>query len=235
MAKCTSCGAPLPPSGIICEYCGTRNDIDLREKGPFFMDLRPLQKRTCPVCHVKLHTIDVGEAVPFLVERCESCFGIFFDLHELEEMIERSVKGSRNVDIARLSQITEHPRHVDIVVYRRCPVCRKTMQRKNFMKRSGVITDVCPEHGVWLDSGELRQIFEWVKSGGMERAEEEAASAQEETEVESAMETITPSQPPSRHHAARKKRARGGHGDAEARGESIIDMLTELLGPFRMR
>lgn len=168
MPKCTSCSAPLPKSGIICAYCGTRNDIDLHDVKRF-VNIRPDQDRGCPVCHIQLQTIDVGEKVPFLIERCESCYGIFFDLYELETMIDNSVKGSRNVDLKKLAQITEHPRHVDIVVYRHCPVCRKLMQRKNFMGRSGVITDVCAEHGVWLDSGELRQILEWVKTGGIER------------------------------------------------------------------
>lgn len=168
MPKCTSCSAPLPKSGIICAYCGTRNDIDLHDVKTF-VNVRPDQDRTCPVCRTRLQTINVGEKVPFLIERCESCYGIFFDLYELETMIDNSVKGSRNVDLLKLAQITDNPRHIDIVVYRHCPVCRKLMQRKNFMGRSGVITDVCAEHGVWLDSGELRQIQEWVKTGGVER------------------------------------------------------------------
>jgi Zn-finger nucleic acid-binding protein len=174
--RCVSCSAPLPKSGIICEYCGTRNDIDLHD-AKTFVNIRPHQERNCPICHVPLHTINVGEKVPFLIERCESCYGIFFDLHELEEMIEQSVKGSRNVDLMKLAKITEHPRHIDILVYRRCPVCNKMMQRKNFWQRSGVITDVCAEHGVWLDSGELRQILEWVKTGGIERIRQEEGEA----------------------------------------------------------
>jgi len=236
MAKCTSCGAPLPPSGIICEYCGTRNDIDLREKGPSFMDIRPNQHRICPVCHIKLQTIDVGDAVPFLVERCESCYGIFFDHLELEEMIDRSVKGSRNVDLKRLSHITENPRHVDIMVYRRCPVCKEMMQRKNFMKRSGVIVDVCAEHGIWLDSGELRQIFEWVKSGGIERAEADGGNANvTPPRLENAHETIQrerreyrrtrqPSRPAEKPH-------RQSGLETSREGENIAGWL-ELLYDF---
>ncbi len=168
MAKCSHCSAPLPKSGIICRYCGTRNDIDLKEIKKF-VNLRPGQKRICPLCHIPMPTINVGEKLPLYIERCESCYGIFFDLNELETMIDKSVKGSRNVDLIKLAKISEHPRHVDILVYRKCPVCEKTMQRKNFMGRSGVITDLCVEHGVWLDSGELRHIMEWVKTGGIEK------------------------------------------------------------------
>ena len=167
MAKCSSCSAPIPKSGIICEYCGTRNDIDLNDIK--FVNMRPDQKRICPLCHIQMQTINVGEKLPLYIERCESCYGIFFDINELEIMIENSVKGSRNVDLIKLAKISEHPRHIDIVVYRKCPVCKKMMQRKNFMGRSGVITDLCTEHGVWLDSGELRHIMEWVKTGGIKK------------------------------------------------------------------
>jgi len=168
MAKCSHCSAPLPKSGIICSYCGSRNNIDLEDVKKF-INLRPDLKRTCPVCHVQMQTINVGKKLPLYIERCESCYGIFFDINELETMIEKSVKGSRNVDLIKLAKISEHPRHVDIIVYRKCPVCEETMQRKNFMGRSGVITDLCVEHGVWLDSGELRHIMEWVKTGGIEK------------------------------------------------------------------
>ncbi len=168
MAKCSHCSAPLPKSGIICSYCGSRNNIDLEDVEKF-INLRPDLKRICPVCHIQMQTINVGKKLPLYIERCESCYGIFFDLNELEAMIENSVKGSRNVDLIKLAKISEHPRHVDIIVYRKCPVCEKTMQRKNFMGRSGVITDLCVEHGVWLDSGELRHLMEWVKTGGIEK------------------------------------------------------------------
>ncbi len=169
--RCTSCSAPMPHSGIICQYCGTRNDIDLRDKKIKVLNERPMQNRECPLCHIDMPTVNVGEKTPFYVERCSSCYGIFFDINELEMMIESSVTGSRNVDLARLSELTQHPRHIDIVLYKKCPVCQKRMSRENYLAKSGVITDVCLKHGVWLDSGELRQILEWVKLGGVNRAE----------------------------------------------------------------
>ncbi len=172
MAYCSSCSAPLPKSGIICKYCGTRNDIDLKEDNRK-VDLDDNKVRLCPLCHTQMQTIDVGEKDAFHIERCDSCYGIFFDTNELESMIESSVKGSRNIDLMKLAQLSEHPRHVDILMYRKCPVCQKIMNRKNFMGRSGVITDVCAEHGVWLDSGELRHIMEWVKTGGIDKVNQD--------------------------------------------------------------
>jgi len=40
------------------------------------------------------------------------------------------------------------------------------MQRRNFRKSSGVILDVCVEHGSWLDADELEQITGFILSGG---------------------------------------------------------------------
>jgi Zn-finger nucleic acid-binding protein len=44
------------------------------------------------------------------------------------------------------------------------------MNRVNFGKRSGVIVDVCKEHGVWFDRGELTQAIEFVAKGGLDDA-----------------------------------------------------------------
>jgi Zn-finger nucleic acid-binding protein len=169
MHRCKSCSAPL--RGVICDYCGSRNNVDLGHYKP--LNIRPNQTRLCPVCHTSMSTIDVGEKVPFLIERCDSCYGLFFDKEELESMIDMTVKGGRNVNTKLLQELTENPRFVDIIVYRRCPVCRKHMNRKNYGGRSGVIMDECAEHGIWLDPGELRQIMEWVKAGGLKKQEKE--------------------------------------------------------------
>ena len=166
MTRCKSCSAAL--SGVICRYCGTRNNIDL-ENVRSFTNVRPMQLRDCPVCHHPMKTIDIGKKIPFLIERCDSCYGLFFDHNELESMIESSIKGSRNVDLEKLNALTENPRYIDVIVYRRCPVCKTLMNRKNYAQRSGVVMDVCAEHGIWLDPGELRHILEWVKSGGEQR------------------------------------------------------------------
>ncbi|WP_324170943.1 zf-TFIIB domain-containing protein [Sulfurimonas sp.] len=181
MAKCSSCSAPIPKSGIICEYCGTRNDIDLNDVE--FVNMRPEQKRNCPLCHTQMQTINIGKKLPLYIERCQSCYGLFFDVNELEIMIEKSVKGSRNVDLIKLAKLSENPRHIDILTYRKCPVCKKMMQRKNFMGRSGVIADSCIDHGIWLDSGELRHIMEWVKTGGISTIKEKKESLKTKTKT----------------------------------------------------
>lgn len=220
MRRCKNCSAPLDK--IFCTYCGARNDVDLDDFKPF--NARPLQSRPCPVCHDDMRTIDVGKKVPFLIERCDSCYGLFFDKNELEEMIETSVKGGKNVDIGLLTELVENPRYVDVVVYRRCPVCKKHMQRKNYGRRSGVIMDVCADHGVWLDPGELRQIMEWVGAGGMTRAHQLKRERQERL---ARRQRHYPDHPhrssPSRQDSYRS------YGDDRFDGPGLLDDLIDLF------
>src|SRR5690606_39479191 len=53
------------------------------------------------------------------------------------------------------------------VRYRGCPACGVLMNRRNFGRRSGVIVDVCKEHGVWFDADELTAVLEFVARGGL--------------------------------------------------------------------
>ena len=41
-----------------------------------------------------------------------------------------------------------------------CPTCGKQMERGRFAASSGVVIDVCHDHGVWLDGGELRAVID---------------------------------------------------------------------------
>lgn len=164
MATCKHCSAPLPSKSIICEYCGVRNDIELKKKN-IGISL-PKSKRTCPDCMIYLDSIDIGKNTRFIIEKCERCYGLFFDNHELERLLEESVSKSYFIDHHKLHSLLQHPLHKDIIQYRKCPECSKLMQRKNHLGKSGVITDVCKEHGIWLDAGELKQIQEWTALGG---------------------------------------------------------------------
>jgi hypothetical protein len=41
------------------------------------------------------------------------------------------------------------------------------MNRKNFGAHSGIIVDVCREHGTWFDGDELAAALEFVRAGGL--------------------------------------------------------------------
>jgi Zn-finger nucleic acid-binding protein len=171
MANCTNCSAPLPPNSIQCEYCGSRNDTDL--KGVHYYTTHAIESaRACPRCSLSLRTIDLKLDGRFMIERCDQCLGLFFDPGELEVLLEATVTNVFSVDRSRLNQINAMRAAEYGVTYIKCPVCGNLMNRVNFGTRSGVVVDRCKEHGVWLDGGELRQLFEWMKAGGKLLAQE---------------------------------------------------------------
>ncbi|MFH1414745.1 MAG: zf-TFIIB domain-containing protein [Elusimicrobiota bacterium] len=46
------------------------------------------------------------------------------------------------------------------------------MNRKMFKSISGVVIDICADHGIWLDPGELEQIRSFIADGGLEKYQE---------------------------------------------------------------
>ena len=64
--------------------------------------------------------------------------------------------------------------------YRPCCVCKQLMVRQHFGRQSGVIVDVCKYHGVWFDADELPRILDWIRSGGLARANEEEVARQKQ-------------------------------------------------------
>jgi Zn-finger nucleic acid-binding protein len=166
MANCSNCAAPLPQGSILCEYCGSRNDIDLKGVN-YYTTHEADSERICPRCGINLETIDLKLNGKFLIERCGQCLGLFFDPGELEALLDATVSNVFTVNKGMLENISSIKRCSDYgISYIPCPVCKKLMNRVNFGAKSGVIVDRCKEHGVWLDGGELRHLFEWMKAGG---------------------------------------------------------------------
>ena len=186
MANCTNCSAPLPQDSIRCDYCGCRNDTDL--KGVHYYTTHEIEsERTCPRCSIRLKTIDLNINGRFLIERCDKCLGLFFDPNELEALLEATVSNVFTINRSLLDSINNSLRTGDYgVTYIKCPICSKIMNRVNFGTKSGVIVDRCKDHGVWLDGGELRHLFEWMKAGGKLLQQERQAQLKhiEERELE---------------------------------------------------
>ena len=166
MARCSNCKAPLPPGSLLCAYCGNRNDVDL--KGIHYYTTHDNDSpRTCPRCNIKLKSLDLKLNGRFLLDRCDQCMGLFFDPGELEALLVATIINVVVIDRSGLEAINEQrdPNQYPIA-YIKCPVCSQLMNRVNFGAKSGVIVDRCKQHGVWLDGGELHQLFEWMKLGG---------------------------------------------------------------------
>lgn len=164
--KCTSCGAALPPNSLICAFCGTRNAVDLRDLS-VSTEQPPDAPRPCPECGVPMASVNVGHRKRFFIEQCARCHGLFFDLNELQALLDDAVAPTYEIDLPLLFMLQkESPAPHRKVTYVRCPVCGELMNRFNFGRRSGVVVDHCRRHGIWLEGGELRRLMEWKKAGG---------------------------------------------------------------------
>lgn len=163
--KCVSCGGALKGAMNFCPYCGVRQDIDLRQL--HFRDLSAEgASLPCPECQLPLQLIEVATHPPMKIERCVTCFGMFFNPGELEAVLHQQTEAAVRFDSLMLEQISADFGHRHEVIYRKCPMCFERMSHFNFGGRSGVILDRCGTHGLWLDGGELRRLAEWWRAGG---------------------------------------------------------------------
>jgi Zn-finger nucleic acid-binding protein len=120
---------------------------------------------SCPACEVPLVRVALGET---MLNECTRCFGIWLDTPSFNRIcVEREQQA------AVLGKAV--PQEIDVNKawrYLPCPSCKQLMHRVNFAGQSGVIIDICKDHGVWFEREELRKIVEFIRAGGMTQARE---------------------------------------------------------------
>jgi Zn-finger nucleic acid-binding protein len=107
-----------------------------------------------------------------LLDECPECGGLWIDQTAFERIsAESQAQQSALRALGTLppprSELTEEARKV---VYLKCPDCGTVMHRRNYARRSGIIIDVCPAHGIWFDRDELTHVLEFVRRGGLEES-----------------------------------------------------------------
>jgi Zn-finger nucleic acid-binding protein len=104
------------------------------------------------------------------VNECTSCGGLWVAGEHFERLVARAIEARRQrgpgAEWVAAPRVKGANPAAQRVAYRRCPVCGVQMLRRNFRRSSGVILDVCGEHGSWLDADELEQITGFILSGG---------------------------------------------------------------------
>ena len=189
MPRCSSCSAPLPADTSRCSYCGTRNDMDVLTIDRFAVS-RQASRRQCPDCRIPLQTIRLSTDGAFAIERCPTCFGLFFDPGELQAFLAASVSPAFQISTEEIININRERADRDRQVrYIPCPECGILMNRVNFGYRSGVVMDQCRKHGVWLDNGELTHLMEWKKAGGQLLADQKEQQLEQQKNRPAAVST----------------------------------------------
>lgn len=212
-----------------CPFCGTRQDIDLRQI--HFRDLGNDGSLPCPGCEGTLGVIEFDTDPPIRIERCESCLGHFFNPGELEALLEQKTNPLVWLDRQRLHEISENFGWNHEVVYLQCPMCRERMSHVNFGGESGVILDRCGAHGVWVEGGELRRLLEWWRAGGKHLHQ---AHEQEKAARLKAMHH-RPSQPSGGHGSGGVDWGKVERPDADeylSGGQAVVFAVKEVLSAF---
>jgi Zn-finger nucleic acid-binding protein len=170
----------LPANTSRCSYCGTRNDMDFVAVNRFAVS-REESRRHCPDCKIPLQSVHLSLDGAFAIERCATCFGLFFDPGEVQAFLAASVNPVFEINYQAIGHVGRERFSRDRPIrYVPCPECGRVMNRVNFGFRSGVVMDQCKNHGVWLDSGEIIHLMEWKKAGGQLLDEEKKRQVQQE-------------------------------------------------------
>lgn len=181
--SCPQCGAAAAPEATACAFCrarlatvacpacfglvfvGSRHCVHCgaRAKEPKALDGTPWK---CPAGHGELQGIALGGAE---IGECPACAGLWID-----EATFQAVVADRTRPLVVPQGGAEETRRRAVpesrVRYRPCCDCGKLMNRVNFAKSSGIVLDACKGHGLWCDVDELRQVVEFVRSGGLDAA-----------------------------------------------------------------
>jgi Zn-finger nucleic acid-binding protein len=121
----------------------------------------------CPRCKIGLQQLQIG---PIVMRECTRCAGIWSDVATFEKIC--SEKDEQAAALTFFQNRKQDSASNVPVNYVPCPQCHQLMNRSNFARSSGVIIDLCKEHGAWFDAGELPKIIDFLNNGGLARARE---------------------------------------------------------------
>lgn len=188
--KCSSCGGLLKDAARACEYCAA--EITLEERrlsavcpkcfarmagdarfcmecgiaiAPQSIYALPDGSR-CPRCKGTLQARSLGTTA---VTECSACGGYWLSSEAFVQLCEQAEAEHADVAAAARARVPVQPLEAHATIYVPCVVCSQLMTRKNYGSSSGVIIDLCREHGVWLDQRELEKILVFIRAGGLQR------------------------------------------------------------------
>jgi Zn-finger nucleic acid-binding protein len=192
--QCPTCGAAASSDADHCAYCrsrlatvscpdcfgmllrGSRHCPHCGAAAAREADADAGESRPCPRCRAETAAVRVGAAS---LRECPDCGGVW----ARREAFERICAGTEE-QAAVLGAASTAARPAggaaEAVRYLPCPECGALMNRVNFARCSGVVIDVCREHGSWFDRDEMRRIVEFIRGGGMSVAREREVMRLEE-------------------------------------------------------
>jgi Zn-finger nucleic acid-binding protein len=183
--NCPNCGGAVASDRTQCEFCRSRlktiacpSCLGLMFLGAKFCGhcgrrARSVEVLTdqnagdCPRCKRPLESVRIEGAA---VRECLGCGGLWTNVETFESIC--ADKEQQSAVINFIATQTFDSRPTPPISYVPCPDCKQLMNRSNFARSSGVIIDLCKQHGVWFDADELPKIIDFIDGGGLARARE---------------------------------------------------------------
>ena len=235
--NCPNCGGAVESDKTQCEFCKSRLKtvacpacLGLMILGSKFCDHCGVRATSveavddekpgdCPRCKRNLESLMIGSTP---VRECTSCGGLWTSVKTFESIC--ADKEEQSSVLAFISSRSpDRQTQPAPVNYVPCPDCGQLMNRSNFARSSGVIIDLCKQHGVWFDAGELPKIIDFIEKGGLARAREK-----EKIALEDERDRLHDEQ---RKFALMERRTGGGGFDRDTedtRWGSVISALFEI-------
>jgi Zn-finger nucleic acid-binding protein len=151
---CVRCNKEFNAAMRVCPFCNMPNTIPPTKS-----------KAVCPKCKTELQ--------PKIFRKCEldvcpSCSGMWLDTLEFEHLTsEKDVYVDPLGETQFIRVLPENAQR-----FYECVRCDNIMNRVNFKRVSGILIDICGEHGVWLDDKELTSLRNFIASGGLDKAQD---------------------------------------------------------------
>ena len=182
--RCPNCGAAAPADATTCPYCESRLATVACPKCFAIMftgmkhcprcgadaarvELGVASDRQCPRCTKAMLVVQVG-TMP--LDECNDCQGLWLDVELFTKICADQESRASIIQWRSAAAPSLAAARADVIKYLACPQCRKLMNRMNFARVSGVIIDVCHDHGTWFDRDELYRVVTFVQEGGLDKA-----------------------------------------------------------------
>ena len=192
--NCPNCGGAVMSDLTNCEFCSSRlktvgcaKCLGMMFLGSKFCGhcgasayaaelLDDTDAGDCPRCKTSLQSLKIDDVT---IRECVRCGGFWTEADGFEELCKDRERQASVLGFA--SSYRHENADPPTISYVPCPDCKQLMNRSNFARSSGIIIDMCKQHGVWFDAGELPKIIQFLDDGGLDRArEKEKISIQDE-------------------------------------------------------
>lgn len=152
---CSSCYGLMFMGSQHCSHCGAKTvPAEIKEQ----------KAGSCPRCKLKLNPLQINDIS--LLE-CQKCSGFWSNSETFENIC---AEKEQQANVLFFMQNKHLPKNNVPINYVPCPDCKQLMNRSNFARTSGIILDICKNHGVWFDAEELPKLIEFIRQGGLDRA-----------------------------------------------------------------